>query len=124
MEINISMDPMVCSNSENEFGFNLDSWEYAELFGKKPIPKSIIDPISGDKILPLILISMNMGLLDGLHPVNHREKKVVRDLVHAWEFIQSWSADLFYRQFRLPREEFFVLCERLKSIYPGFTTFF
>ena len=91
---------------------------------KKPIPKSIIDPISGDKILPLILISMNMGLLDGLHPVNHREKKVVRDLVHAWEFIQSWSADLFYRQFRLPREEFFVLCERLKSNYPGFTTFF
>lgn len=39
MEINISMDPMVCSNSENEFGFNLDSWEYAELFGKKAYSK-------------------------------------------------------------------------------------
>ena len=61
-----------------------------------------------------------MRLLDGLRPVIRREKKVVRDRAQAWEFIQSWSADLFYRQFRLPREEFFVLCdERIKSIYPG-----
>ena len=60
-----------------------------------------------------------MGLLDGLQPVYHRGKKVVRNRKQSWDFILSWSGDLFYRQFRLPREEFFVLSERLKSIYPG-----
>ena len=90
-------DCLECSNSGNEFGFNLDPWEYAELFGNLPVLKSIINRIPDDKILPLIIISMNMRLLDGLRPVIRREKKVVRDRAQAWEFIQSWSADLFYQ---------------------------
>ena len=119
MDIDNIDDFMVCSNSEIEFGFDLDSWEKYELFGKAPIPKAIHSAIPTTYILPLIIISMNMGLLDGLNPPLCREKKIVRNRKQSWDFILSWSADLFYRQFRLPKENFFVLSERLKSIYPG-----
>ena len=112
-------DCMICSNSEKEFGFDLDSWEYDELFGKELIPKSVVHRISKIELLPVLLISLNMGLLDGLGTINRRAKKVVRDRAQAWAFIQTWSDDLFYSQFRLPREEFFILCERIKHIYPG-----
>jgi hypothetical protein len=117
MDIDNIDDCMVCSSSEIEFGFDLDSWEKNELFGKALTPKAINVCIPITQALPLIIISMNMGLLDGLKPVLHREKKVIRNRWQSWDFILSWSADLFYRQFRLPREEFFVLSERLKSIY-------
>ena len=33
--------------------------------------------------------------------------------------MQSWSDELFYRQFGLTREDFFKLCERCKAKYPG-----
>ena len=119
MEIDTIDDCMVCSSSEIEICFDLDSWEKNELFGKATIPKAINYSIPITQVLPLIIISMNMGLLDGLKPVLRREKKAICNRQQSWNFILSWSADLFYRQFRLPREEFFVLSERIKSIYPG-----
>ena len=119
MDIDTIDDFMVCSNSEIEFGFDLNVWDGSDLFGKASIPRAINYRIPPTQILPLVIISMNMGLLDGLQPVYHRGKKVVRNRKQSWDFILSWSGDLFYRQFRLPREEFFVLSERLKSIYPG-----
>ena len=46
---------------------------------------------------------------------NSRKKKVIRDRQQAWEFVLSWSNELFYRQFRLSKEVFLLLCERLKG---------
>lgn len=42
-----------------------------------------------------------------------------RDRKGAWTFIEFWSNRMFHQQMRLPREVFFWLCERLKSVYPG-----
>ena len=48
-----------------------------------------------------------------------RQPKIVRNRKEAWDFISSWDDDLFYRQFRLPREEVLIIIEKCKSIYPG-----
>ena len=48
---------------------------------------------------------------------NSRKKKVIRERQQAWEFVLSWSNELFYRQFRLSKEVFLLLCERLKDSY-------
>ena len=48
-----------------------------------------------------------------------RKEKVVRNRQQAQDFINTWSDTLFYRQFRIPKEEFLSCCEKLKLIYPG-----
>ena len=74
MDIDTIDDFMVCSNSEIEFGVDLNVWDGSELFGKASIPRAINYRIPLTKILPLVIISMNMGLLDGLQPVSRRGK--------------------------------------------------
>jgi hypothetical protein len=54
-----------------------------------------------------------------LSPTVKRQKKIIRNRKEAWEFILTWSEEAFYRQFRLPKEDFLILVEKCKSIYPG-----
>jgi hypothetical protein len=37
----------------------------------------------------------------------------------AWEFVLSWNNDVFYKQFRMHKEEFVDLADKCKSKYPG-----
>lgn len=52
-------------------------------------------------------------------PPSKRRKKIPRNRKESWEFILSWSETDFYRQFRILKEEFLILVERCKNIYPG-----
>lgn len=51
-----------------------------------------------------------------------RRAKAIRNREESWSFITSWDDNLFRRQFRLSREDFFLLCEKCKSVYPGKST--
>ena len=42
-----------------------------------------------------------------------------RDRQGPLDFILSWSDDMFYRQFRLVKDEFYDLLEKMKDGYPG-----
>jgi hypothetical protein len=42
-----------------------------------------------------------------------------RDRISPWNFVKSWSDDLFYRQLRMEREDFNTLCDKCKKNYPG-----
>ena len=42
-----------------------------------------------------------------------------RDRLGPLKFILSWTDEMFYRQFRLVKEEFFDLLEKMKDGYPG-----
>ena len=37
----------------------------------------------------------------------------------AWEFVLSWNDDVFYKQFRMYKEEFVDLADKCKLKYPG-----
>ena len=45
-----------------------------------------------------------------------------RDRQGPLDFILSWSDDMFYRQFRLVKDEFYDLLEKMKDGYPGSRT--
>ena len=62
---------------------------------------------------------MDVVIGDNPQIKNSRKKKVIRDRQQAWEFVLSWSNELFYRQFHLltKKEVFLLLCERLKDSY-------
>ena len=49
----------------------------------------------------------------------NRRSRVHRNREGAWLFIMSWTDELFYRQFGVDKEEFYKLCDRCKSRYPG-----
>jgi hypothetical protein len=51
--------------------------------------------------------------------VNKRKPKTIRNRKLAWEFIMSWTDELFYRQFRISRGDFFIICDKIKNIYPS-----
>ena len=53
------------------------------------------------------------------HEQKKRQPKTKRDRAGSWQTIESWSNQLFYRQFRMTREDFLITIERMKSIYPG-----
>ena len=48
-----------------------------------------------------------------------KRQRAVRDRIGSWKFIESWSDELFQNQFRMERELFFPVCERMKANYPG-----
>jgi len=79
---------------------------------RKTSEGSILNPIS-------LVMSPELAsvIFDDIPTI--RKKKIVRNRTEAWNFICSWDDTLFYRQFRVPREDFFPICEKLKSIYPG-----
>ena len=60
-----------------------------------------------------------MGLFNDFTEIIHRNKKITRNRVQAWNFVLSWSDDLFYRQFRICKHDFFVICDKIKANYPG-----
>ena len=50
-----------------------------------------------------------------LSPTFKRQKKIIRNRKEAWDFILTWSEAAF----RLPKEEFLILVEKCKRIFPG-----
>ena len=48
-----------------------------------------------------------------------RKRKTEYDRNQAWSFVQSWSNDVFQRQFRICREDFDEICIKCKMKYPG-----
>lgn len=56
---------------------------------------------------------------DSLEDSKPRQRKIVRNRQEVWQFILSWSDELFHRQFRLVKEEVFKIVEKCKSAYPG-----
>jgi hypothetical protein len=43
----------------------------------------------------------------------------VLEKVLSWDFIMTWSEELFQRQFRISKEDFLINCNKMKDIYPG-----
>ena len=83
------------------------------------LPAAIFLPISKNQKISFIFQAFDMGLFDNFNEAVHRGPKIVRDRAAAWSFVLTWSDDLFYRQFAIPKVEFFMLCEKIKSNYPG-----
>ena len=51
--------------------------------------------------------------------VKKRKRKTTRNSKQAWDFILTWDDSLFQRQFRISKEDFFVICNKMKDIYPS-----
>jgi len=49
----------------------------------------------------------------------HRKPNIIRNRQHTLDFINSWSDEMFKKQFRLCREDFQELLFKMKSNYPG-----
>jgi hypothetical protein len=67
------------------------------------------------------LLMLYLCALD--HPETSRKRKVVKktweERAAPWKFIESWSDDMFSRQFRMTRDLYFRLLRRIIFIYPG-----
>jgi hypothetical protein len=48
-----------------------------------------------------------------------KKRKKVINREAPWEFINSWDDKLFKQQFRVPRDEFYNLLNKMISVYPG-----
>lgn len=73
----------------------------------------------------LLVFQCMMNVMEGNDDddeARKRKPKVVRNRMEAWNFILSWDDTLFQRQFRISKEDFFILCEKCKSVYPGIST--
>ena len=68
-----------------------------------------------------MLLILYLCALD--QPGTRRERKVAKitweDRAAPWIFIESWSDDMFSRQFRMTRDLFFRLFRRIIYNYPG-----
>lgn len=111
------------STSEYERAlFGLSKEDHEALFGEDngtaDEQNSESDDCFSDNTNPALELLV-LEVLGLLNEEKHRSKKVRRSRQESWEFIMTWTDDLFYKQFRLPKEEFFQLCEKIKSIYPG-----
>ena len=48
-----------------------------------------------------------------------QKKRGFIDRGPPWEFIKSWDDKLFKKQFRIGRDMFYTLLEKMKAVYPG-----
>jgi hypothetical protein len=46
-------------------------------------------------------------------------KKTIEDRLKPWMFIQTWSDNIFRRQFRMSRSRYYLLMRKIVNIYPG-----
>ena len=119
MDLCLGMDSMAYGGFKDPCKCLLDLDQQGELLQshtcRKP-PQN--DYTAEQKVIITALLYDNMDLMNE-EDRTARRKKIVRDREHAWNFVISWSDELFCRQFRLPKPVFFSLCERLKAGYPG-----
>ena len=52
-------------------------------------------------------------------PVKRGPRQDGKRKMDAWDFVMSWSEDLFYQQFRMFKKQFFEIVRRCKEVYPG-----
>jgi hypothetical protein len=52
-------------------------------------------------------------------PQNGSKCQKVYDSESPWEFVRSWTNDVFERQFRITKEMFKRVVDRCKNAYPG-----
>jgi hypothetical protein len=52
-------------------------------------------------------------------PLKKRAKPVERDREFSWNFIMSWTDQVFRKQFRMDKDQFMDLVMRCKEAYPG-----
>jgi hypothetical protein len=57
--------------------------------------------------------------MEEIPPLGEDEGSDSFPLGGAWDFILTWSDSLFHRQFFIAKDDFFKLCETIKSNYPG-----
>lgn len=83
-----------------------------------PQPGTVVREDHPKKLSMLNNILVFQEMMDMLGE-EKRKPKVVRNRHESWNFVLSWDDSLFQRQFRTSKEDFFVLCEKCKSVYPG-----
>ena len=66
---------LILSESNLEFDFDLDKWEYSELYGEKRIPVSLPEPISIAHKTCFIFLVMDMGMFNDFTEIVLRNKK-------------------------------------------------
>ena len=75
MECESNDKSLILSESNLEFGFDLDEWEYSEHFGEKRIPVSLPEPISIAQKTCFIFLVMDMGMFNDFTEIVHLNKK-------------------------------------------------
>ena len=74
MECDSNDESLILSESSLEFDFDLDEWEYSELFGKQTIPASLPEPISIAQKACFTFLAMDMGMFNDFTGIIHRNK--------------------------------------------------
>ncbi len=66
-----------------------------------------------------LITLVTISLLDQIAEKKGRSKKRRLDHSTPWDFVSTWSSNLFKRQFRVSREDFFLLRNKCIAHYPG-----
>lgn len=78
-----------------------------------PQPESVEDDRRTLEMFNKIMLFLGMmNFMEDNEDKKKRKPKVVR--AEAWNFVMSWDDTLFQRQFRISKEDFFILCENAR----------
>lgn len=103
MELIDGIEEFMFEESKGEDSVNLP-------VGEPPIPATSWNHSAGVNLTTTLILTSAL-VNDDFESSFRRNPKVVRSRHEAWSFVLSWTDELFQRQFRISRKDFFEICE-------------